>query len=330
MLNAQAIGQPAPAGPAAGPPGLQGLQSLNNPPSASGLNTPVQGMPGNDQPIPPGGVSQDEIAAEFQRRQQNMSKMFQNPETPLPDKLDLISKLMKTMPEEDPTMNANPLAKLMQGGAGKSAGSPQAARVYLILKTASSAQKRANAPSTAKLASTAITAWCLTNRMNERKLAEIKQASLGSSIAGGLGSAAKWVGKKLFAPVVTAGGAAFGLDYMNRSGGGKGVLPGVKLDWGGEQTPATATDPSKPGGNYDFLHYNPSWNDQQRTEALSKMDAYYDWQKRVRDYQMSMMPQQYFMQGPQPKAGPVGVKPQAYSVGGLQYGSPVNYLRTGN
>lgn len=125
MLNVQ-----SPAGPAGLPrpqAGLAGPQG-GPPPGAGGTPGPVGVMgPGPQAPqqpnaVPTGGVSQDEIMTEFGRRQQNMQKLFANPETPVPDKLDLISKLMKSMPDEDPDMMNNPLSKLVAGG--KKAESP--------------------------------------------------------------------------------------------------------------------------------------------------------------------------------------------------------------
>ena len=97
------------------------MQQPMQPQQALGIQQQPQAQPGAG-PVAgatgSGGLSQDEIQAEFARRQNNLQKTLASATTPVPDKLSLVAKLMKSMPETEPEIQMNPVANIVQQGQG--------------------------------------------------------------------------------------------------------------------------------------------------------------------------------------------------------------------
>lgn len=99
------IPQPQPQAAAASPLATQPQQ-----PQASMAQQPQAGM--TQQTI-------DAIPAELERRRALANKMLSSPNVELPEKLDMISKQLKTLPNEDPDAAVNPLVAMQQQQASQ-------------------------------------------------------------------------------------------------------------------------------------------------------------------------------------------------------------------
>ena len=68
------------------------------------------------QGVDPAAVQQSlaSIPAELQRRLQNANRLLASPNASLPEKLDMISKQLKTLPDTDPDSEVNPLMAMQQ------------------------------------------------------------------------------------------------------------------------------------------------------------------------------------------------------------------------
>jgi len=228
------------------------------------------------------GISQEEIGSELQRRQNNAAKLLSNPGTPLPDKLDLVSKLMKTLPDADPDMQSPVLGALNKSaklGVSKRASDPRLrVAVHLLMakhaierKTASANKRRIRRVHfQRKLASRAGFKAMLGNLWGRMRGGMGGGATAGATSPG----ARTWggFGKDMASQSAVAGAMMYGPSMLNA--GVKRLSAGANAMWSPTAPPAAAS-------GFNLQQFNPNWTDDEYAKAVSQMERYGDYQQRL-------------------------------------------------